>query len=159
MNSGKKLFNQIAIFFSGFSSQGDGACYEGNYSYKKGALKAVKEYAPQDEKLHSIVKRLQDLQRKYFYRIQASTKHQGHYYHEYCMNIDAEYENPRAYGSNYLPATDHDELTEILRNFAKWIYKQLETEDDYLNSDEAIDETIRGNDWEFYENGEFCSKA
>lgn len=156
LSNGKKLFNQIAIYFSGFSSQGDGACYEGSYSYKKGGLKAVKEYAPVDEKLHAIVKQLQDLQRRYFYKITAKTKHQGHYSHEYCMYIDAEHENPKAYGSDYLPVSDHDALTDILRSFAKWIYKQLEAEFDGLNTDEAIDETIEANDWEFYANGEMA---
>jgi hypothetical protein len=40
--------NEPAIYFSGFSSQGDGACFEGSYSYKKDCAKEIKEYAPQD---------------------------------------------------------------------------------------------------------------
>lgn len=35
------------IFYSGFWSQGDGACFEGNYQYKARALKAVKAYITQ----------------------------------------------------------------------------------------------------------------
>jgi hypothetical protein len=34
-----------AIYFSGFSSQGDGACFEAHYSYVKGGAKAIREYA------------------------------------------------------------------------------------------------------------------
>lgn len=33
------------IYYSGFYSQGDGACFEGKYGYKKGALKAVQNYS------------------------------------------------------------------------------------------------------------------
>src|SRR5512135_2350510 len=33
-------FYAPTIYYSGFWSQGDGACFEGSYSYKKGALKA-----------------------------------------------------------------------------------------------------------------------
>ena len=43
------------IYFSGFSSQGDGACFEGNYSYRKNAVNDIKAYAPKDEVLHSTV--------------------------------------------------------------------------------------------------------
>ena len=50
------------IRFSGFSSQGDGACFEGSYNYKKGALKAIRAYAPKDEELHRIVRELQELE-------------------------------------------------------------------------------------------------
>jgi hypothetical protein len=35
----------------------------------------------------------------------------------------------------------------------RWIYKSLETEWDYLSSDEQIIETIQANEWEFDENG------
>ena len=79
------------IYFSGFSSQGDGAQFEGDYEYKKGSLKAVKEYAPKDVELHSIVKQLQEIQRKNFYRLWANVKHSGHYYHELCTNSELVY--------------------------------------------------------------------
>src|SRR5690606_10902815 len=59
------------IYFSGFYSQGDGACFEGYYSYKKGGLKAVEGYAPTDMELYGIVKGLQDVQRRYFYGLSA----------------------------------------------------------------------------------------
>lgn len=58
---------ESAIYYSGFWSQGDGACFEGTYRYKKGALKTVKEYAPQDTTLHQIVTDLQYIQAKHFF--------------------------------------------------------------------------------------------
>lgn len=69
MGGGTRL--DPCIYYSGFSSQGDGACFEGCYEYAKGGLKAVKEYAPLDTELHRIVSDLQCAQAINFYRITA----------------------------------------------------------------------------------------
>ena len=42
------------IHFSGFWSQGDGACFEGHYRHAKGAAPHIHAYAPQDTELHRI---------------------------------------------------------------------------------------------------------
>lgn len=135
------------IFFSGFCSQGDGACWEGTYSYKRGSVKAVKEYAPQDRELHRIASGLYDIQRRYFYKLSARCSHRGHYSHSYCMDIDVDFGD-----FNYNKDTD-EELTQLLRDFADWIYKQLNSEYDYRMSDEAVDEAIESNEYEFNEDG------
>ena len=36
---------------------------------------------------------------------------------------------------------------------ARWLYRQLEAEYDYLTSDEAIDDSIIANEYTFTENG------
>src|SRR3954469_19000104 len=77
-----------SIWFSGFANQGDGACFHAHYAYVKGCAKAVREHAPQDERLHQIADGLQDVQRRAFYRLTAETKHSGHYYHSGCMSVD-----------------------------------------------------------------------
>ena len=41
-----------------------------------------------------------------------------------------------------------------MRDFADCIYKQLETENDWRNADEQVDETLRANEYEFTEEGE-----
>jgi hypothetical protein len=46
-----------------------------------------------------------------------------------------------------------EEVTRLLRQFADWIYRQLEVEHDYQLSDENADETIRANDYEFTSEG------
>ena len=51
------------IWFRGFWSQGDGACYEGRYSHARGAAKAIRDHAPEDTELHDIVDALQYTQR------------------------------------------------------------------------------------------------
>ena len=135
------------IFFSGFSSQGDGACWEGTYSYKEGSAKAVKDHAPQDNELHRIASGLCDVQRRYFYKLSARCAHRGHYQHSGCMDIDVDFGD-----FNYNKDTD-EELTQLLRDFADWIYKQLESEHDYRMSDECVDEDIQANEYEFDEDG------
>ena len=52
------------IWFSGFWSQGDGACFEGYFSHAKGAAARIRNYAPQDPTLHGIADRLLAVQRR-----------------------------------------------------------------------------------------------
>ena len=65
------------IYFSGFSSQGDGACFEGGYAYKKCALESTKQPFPGDSELLRIVRDLQALQQRNFYQLTATTKQRG----------------------------------------------------------------------------------
>lgn len=149
------------IFFSGFWSQGDGACFEGEYAYRAGALAAVTDHAPKDEKLAAIVEELQAAQAAAGFRVKLSIKHaDAHYYHERTMQMEVHDDCDRdPDGGAILP--DSDWLTEeqvkpvreALIKFAKWIYKQLESEHEYLTSDEYVAETIEGNDYEFLEDG------
>ena len=140
------------IYYSGFNSQGDGACFDGFYRYKKGALKAVKAYAPQDGELQRIAEELQNAQRKYFYKLEATGQHRGHYYHSGCMSVNVSHaDNP------YQDiGTAEDAITQCLRDFADWIYKQLENEWEYQNSSEAIREAILVNAYEFTEDGKIA---
>jgi hypothetical protein len=123
------------IFFSGFSSQGDGACFTGSFAYAKGMLKEIKSYAPLDTRLHAIARDMQELHRKNFYRSYGTISHRGHYYHERSMLVDVE--------------TQEDEWLEVFADLALWIYRQLEKEYDYQSSDEAIAESIIANEMEF----------
>ena len=138
------------IYFSGFGSQGDGACFEGTYRYAKGAPKKIREYAPQDKELHRIADALQEVQKQHFYHLTASMKHSGHYYHSGCMSVGVEHnEDP------YRDIGDaEDDVRQLMRDFADWIYARLEEEYYYQTSDEVVEEVIRANEYEFYENGE-----
>lgn len=142
-------FSAPTIYYSGFCSQGDGACFEGKYRYKKGGLKAVKEYAPLDAELHKIVQALQDVQKQHFYKLEAETKHSGHYYHSGCMRVEVGHidDNCRDIGNA------EDDVKELLREFADWIYSRLESEYKYQNSTEVIDENIINNECLFNEDG------
>lgn len=137
------------IWFRGFWSQGDGA-WEGAYSYARNAPTKIPAYAPQDTTLHGIADALQAVQRRNFYQLRAEASHRGHYYHEYCMAISVERDSP-----TYQDMTEDAEesVTEALRDLARWLYRQLEREYDYLSSDEAVDETIAANEYTFTETG------
>ena len=139
-----------SIYFSGFWSQGDGACFEGTYRYAKGATKKIREYAPQDKELHRIADELQAVQRKHFYHLIASMNHRGHYCHSGCMSVEVERNEDR-----YRDIGDaEDDIRQLMRDFADWIYGRLSDEYDYQTSDEAVEEAIRANEYEFDEEGE-----
>jgi len=138
------------IWFRGFWSQGDGACYEGVWRHGIGAAAGLRAYAPQDAVLHRIADRLQGIQRRNFYQLRAEITHHGHYSHEYSMRISVERESP--VGQDMTPDAE-DIVTEALRDLARWLYRQLEREYDYLTSDEAVDESLRANDYTFTEAG------
>lgn len=141
------------LYFSGFSSKGDGACFEGSYEYKKNSVVAVKQYAPTDEELARIVNELLSLQKKCFFQIKAYIKHSGHYNHRYCTDISVDFESHVTGNDYYNPDIEAD-VIEVLRDYMHWIYRRLETEYDYLISDEAIIETIKINEYEFTVDGE-----
>lgn len=139
-----------AIYFSGFSSQGDGACFEGTYRYNKGASKAIRAYAPQDKDLHEIADGLRDIQKPWFYRLGADVVQRGHYVHKFSTDIDV-YDRENRYRE--ITASTEDGVKELLRDFMQWMYRQLEKEYGYLTSREAIVETIEANEYEFTEDG------
>ena len=137
------------VLWSGFWSQGDGACFEGSYRYKKGALAAIMSHAPKDEELHRIARELQEIQRGHFYRIRAIMTHSGHYYHSGCMNVqvfDRDDEN-RDIGDA------EERIRQLMRDFADWIYSNLRKEYDWKNEDAQVDETILMNEYTFLEDG------
>lgn len=149
-NIGKIFGIQIdKIYFSGFSSQGDGACFEGHYRYNKDAPKKIREYAPLDTRLHDIADTLQSIQKGQFYQLMSDTKHRGHYYHENCTETSV-YRND----NKDITREVEKQLIDTLKDFMKWIYRSLEKDYDHLTSEEAIKETIQLNEYEFYETGE-----
>ncbi|NEY92166.1 antitoxin of toxin-antitoxin stability system [Tabrizicola oligotrophica] len=138
------------IWFSGFWSQGDGACFEGWLSHAKGAAARIRYYAPRDVTLHGIADRLQAIQRRNFYQIVAEASHRGRYYHEYTMSVDVSRDSPTCQP----PTEDAEEtVVEIFRDLARWLYRQFQTEYDHLTSDEAIEEGIIVNEYTFTEAG------
>lgn len=138
------------IWFSGFWSQGDGACFEGRYRYRPGAVNAVRDHAPKDGELHRIARALQNAQKRNFYQLAADIRHRGRYAHSGSMEIDVE----RVAASQHpiAPGTE-DEIVQALRDLADWLYRQLEREWEYQNSEECVDEGILANDYTFTADG------
>jgi hypothetical protein len=132
------------VFTFGFHHMNDGASFEGEYRYAKGAAKAIRQHAPKDETLHTIADQLQALQRANFYQVRASIKQSGSYVHEYTMRADA-----WRFDERDISEQDQDALLDLMRDFARWIYRQLEQECEYQSSNEAVDESIEANEYEF----------
>lgn len=138
------------IWFSGFFSQGDGACFEGNYRYARGASARIRGHAPQDTELHRITDALTAIQRGNFYQLEASIRHCGRYYHEYSMTIDVERSAPT---DQPLLGDAEEIVTEALRDLARWLYRQLEAEYDYQTADAQVDAAIVANEYSFTQDG------
>lgn len=138
------------IWFSGFWSQGDGACWEGIYSYRHGAVRDIRAHAPQDRELHRIADTLQEIQRRNFYRLRAEVSHRGQYHYEFSMAVTVTRDSPT--GQDTTPDAPST-VTHALRDLARWLYGQLQAEYDYLASDDAVDETIAANDYTFTDGG------
>lgn len=136
------------IWFSGFWSQGDGACFEGHYRHAKAATRKIREYAPKDVELHRLAHALQTIQRRNFYQLRAAVTHRGHYYHEHCMSISVERDSPTCQD---MTADAEEAVCEALRDLARWLYRQLEREYEHLTADETVDEAILANGYTFTE--------
>ena len=139
-----------AIYFSGFWSQGDGACFEASYAYKREASRRIRDHAPKDPDLHAIADSLQSVQRGNFYQLRADTCHRGRSYHEYCMDVAVERDSPTR---QEMTADAEGAVIEAMRDLARWLYRQLEAEYAYQSSNEVVDEVIAANAYTFTEAG------
>lgn len=146
-----KAKGEALIYFSGFCSQGDGACFEGSWS--AGDVQAAKvaegwgESKATDE-LRRIASEF-DSVAKGFPSASFTVKHRGHYYHEFCTEFDVSmYDDAEGVIQTEANAAE-ESLIEAARDFMRWIYRQLESEYEYQNSDETVEETIRANEYTF----------
>lgn len=143
------------IWYSLSYCQGDGASFEGDYSYKAGAAKAIRDYAPQDSTLHAIADALQAVQKRYGYRLTAKVqqgRYGGGYTHSGTMYADCEATTIAGHDRE-VSAADADEVQSLLRRLADWAHRSLQTEHEYLTSEEQIAETMEANGYTFEENG------
>ncbi len=131
------------IYFSGFYSQGDGACFNGRFSYAKGWKKELKMYAPIDRELVRIAQELQAIQKPYFYNLSGA------------IDCNDRYKSTKAvfHWSDNTPESIESDLSQAFTDFAGWIYRNLEKEWDYLSSEEQLIETAKANGYAFDSEG------
>lgn len=142
------------IYFSGFSSQGDGAKFVGTFHYAKGCVKAVKSYAPLDTTLHAIAEEWAAIQKKAFYDINGTVVSSGRYQHSGGTEITV------MRGNRYDSADDLEErVCACLRSFMDWIYTQLEKEWDAITTDEYIADSLEANGCEFDADGDIYNAS
>lgn len=149
-----KDYQTTDIMFSGFCSQGDGASFEGSYSLAPNASALIREET-NDAVLHELADRLAMLQvtRKLqgFGPFTATIKTSGNYSHSGTMDVTVSYDEDEDGEASYDDDLEKS-VTRALRDFADWIYKQLDAQHDWLHSDECVDEALAEN--KFDEDGD-----
>jgi hypothetical protein len=159
------------IYFSGFWSQGDGACFTGYIDLTtEQLLSALPDQLRKDLITFNAKCRLlgySPLDISY----RAKIEHSGHYYHSGTMRIASPYnveiqesdvdESPLLDEMVMLrdaidDRNEYDDLAlEIARGHADDLYRLLEQEYEYLTSEEFIAESLSNHDYEYDENGAF----
>ena len=147
--------------FTGFASQGDGASFTGTYRAYAFDLRAgeqhnfyelapaeIRKHAPEDEELHRIADELCMLSRIYFpLHISISRFGRSNYVHEQTMDC---YVEPMQGDPDDWAEEVHTHVqgegTMLMRDLARWLYRTLEDEYDYLTSDEAVWAAILDNE-------------
>lgn len=153
------------MYFSGFWSQGDGACFEGRVEDWELFLKSVGYDKPT---------LIQHATGCWSFRVD----HGGHYYHENCTNFSGDLPMPDGYDNDefirmFSPyegefksqawiavLTDgvHADFESLFKDTFKDhmrnLYRKLEEEYDYLTTDEAVWETVCANDLNDDDEGE-----
>lgn len=140
-------YQTISIWFRGFCSQGDGACFDGSYSFAPGAVKDI-EQETTDEELLRIAKELS--------LMQLTQRLSGHEYFTAAIqsgNSNCIRTEIQDWGVDEIGEPDEEVFTRLMQGFADWIYKRLEDEHDYMCSDEYVDEQLSESDCMFDESG------
>ena len=171
-----KTRGEACIWWSGFCSQGDGACFEGTWNASDVKADKVAD-GWGDDPATTEIKRIASVFAEIAKKFPCSSftvVHRGHYSHENCTGFSfdsgADYCDPDALVRYRTPDDDpedpdsmprdrmaedfpEDLLEETAKDFMRWIYRQLEKEYSYQTSDEAVDESIIANEYEFNKNG------
>ena len=150
-------FENAKIAFSGFSSQGDGASFTADVNIEK-LLSSIIYRATKykNARIFELVSLLHD---KNAINIHLAKNHWGtHYSHERTISLNVDIDYPYESGSFWPKIVEQFEnaLDDFRIDLCHAIYKSLESEYDYLTSDESIIEMIEANDYEFTINGELA---
>lgn len=136
------------VYFSGFSSQGDCACYVGSVrAYPKGGLSALRAEFPESTELHKLAKAYVNAMANDFYQVRGTIRQSGHYYHSNCTAFSLSHDLDM-----YRPIHE-DEIISALRACMDYTYKELEKEYDYQTSFEHFKQLSEANDWHFESDG------
>lgn len=131
-----KTHEEPHIYFSGFYSQGDGASFGGRYIFAPTASASIREYCS-DKELHRIADELTAMQLTQrllgleFFTANISTRHGS--------NLGIEISD---WGIDEIGEPDEQQFLDLMNDLAAWLYKTLETENDYLYSDECVDQYL-----------------
>jgi hypothetical protein len=144
-------FDISNVPFSGFSSQGDGACFEGTWRARDVKPGELQKHAPEDEELHRIAAGFEAVAKQYpgaFFKV----RHSWHHYHQYSATFEFEFLDNEGNEIEDVRTAEKD-LIDLARAAMKWTYRQLEKEYEYQSSDEQVDVSIEANEYEFTDDG------
>ena len=139
------------IYYSGFSSQGDGACFVGTWYSSDFDATKLADYVHGKE-LGPIITRLAEFT-KTNPGSSASLTHRWHYYDEMSVSIDWEPSDDEDC-ENSCADDAAETFTDISRDLMRWLYSSLEAEYEYQNSDEQVADNIIINGYEFDAEGD-----
>ena len=142
------------IYFSGFYTQGSGACFEGGFANLRTYLNH--HHKDQYPMIHKLL--------EHGGHVYTRCEHRGNYYHENCTDFSTEcselfyhlVECPTEFHEQIVDTWDkqleHEicdferDVIEQWRSYMGDLYRKLEEEYDYLVSDEAVWDTIEANE-------------
>lgn len=133
-------FDGAEILYSGFWCQGDGASFTARVDI--GAWITAKGLAEKYGQLYEESD-----------QARVRITREGHYYHEYTMDVAAEFGEGSVEADRQLSDLK-DAILEDARERARNIYRRLEGEYEFQTSDEQVAEAIRACEYEFTEDGE-----
>ena len=151
------------IHFSGFYTQGDGACWNGQIHTGElaGAIERVKGYAPNDNELTTLAELAEKLHAEIasqaaINRLCADDVNRDWPDVEIGMQLTVN-GNERNWSTSIDGSDVSNDIEKIadklVSEFADWIYKQLENEYSYQMDDEQIDAAIEFAGLTFDEDG------
>ena len=148
-------FRTPDIYYSGFSSQGDGACFAGGYYANASDLQklnAIVQDRPTDKDLHKVLEGFAALRAARPHMSATVSVRRGN---NMVFDVSAVGEDMEdEWGPGATDAEYEETFKELCRDFANWIYRTLEREYEYQNSDECVAESIEANEYEFTEDGD-----
>ena len=138
-------FNFEDIFFR-LHVQGAGVGLVGRWYYEEGSCDKIREHAPKDNVLHAIADEFRLIQLKcvmlgcedVYVDLLARCDYYTSHNVEYCFPEGNDFDDP-------YPNLEND-LIDAMKDFERWAFKAINTEYDYLTSDEAIIERLRDDD-------------
>lgn len=147
------------VYFSGFWSQGDGACFEGSWSAASVNAGNVADGwgdCKETQEIKAIAASFAEIAKAWPHAM-FKVKHRGHYSHENCTSFDVDLgedaEKSGCGGETEGAELAESALIETAKKLMRWAYRQLEKAYEDYNSDANIAENIEANDYEFTEDG------
>lgn len=151
-------FDIDRVMFTGFWSQGDGACFEGAWDADSVDMDTPADDLPEPYRAAILEARQLSGRIPEGWRVWARSKHRGRYYHERSMEVCTEWtwHGPEECEPDEFPFDIEEELDALFSSFASAIYAALEREYDWRTDDEQLSEDAAANGYEFTEEGELA---